>query len=365
MSTPTSSIENIINLFGRRYPSINSEVQHFLDAIENEFITFNRREQPRENVASNTSTTIPINTTHTTSINMEGAAATSTGTGTGTGAGSTANNRGFSLEEQIRRNQYNIRDVIDDYNYNMIQYNRNMEQWLIRYNDNFYQYQRNTANIINMLHEFQSYTQQNNSRYTPRNTRAGQRYTTRNTTNPLNWATFIPLRYTNTNRDAFTRLTHQQITSSTQNIEYTDEMTETRCPISWEDFNLGDQICQIRGCGHIFKPVSLMNWLQTNTHCPVCRYDLRTYTGASPHRVFGENDVSLNPVNIVNQSSNENPYNDLNVTTDVETIYTTTFDLNQNSIDNLDAILDSVMQQIGNDIVRSFDSSNNQYRLTG
>ena len=62
-------------------------------------------------------------------------------------------------------------------------------------------------------------------------------------------------------------------------------MDEERCPISWEDFVVGEQICQIKECEHIFKSTSLLNWLRTNSHCPVCRYDLRTYNGTTPGRV--------------------------------------------------------------------------------
>ena len=68
-------------------------------------------------------------------------------------------------------------------------------------------------------------------------------------------------------------------------------------------------------------------------------------------------DVSLNTVDMDTQHANENPYIDNN--DEIETIYTTSIDLDINSINNLDAILESVMQQIGDDIIRSYDASNN------
>jgi len=277
-----------------------------------------------------------------------------------------------------------------------------MERWMISYNDNFHQYQRNTEHIISLLQEFQTHIIHVQSRTNvinppatrianpPRaNTRTGNRYTTRNNTNPINWTAFIPLRY-NSTRYLDNRLTQAQIDISTQIIEYNADMDEERCPISWEDFVVGEPICQIKECEHIFKSASLLNWLRSNSHCPVCRYDLRTYNGTTPGRVnrtttnrsnrsstngqgtftppttnslgsrrspeeFGqviESDVSLNTIDMDNQYTNENPY--IN-----ETIYTTSIDLDINSINNLDSILESVMQQIGDDIVRSYDLSNN------
>ena len=250
--------------------------------------------------------------------------------------------------------------------------------------NNFHQYQRNTEHIISLLQEFQTHIIQTQSRTNvvnppatrlanpPRaNTRTGNRYTTRNNTNPINWTAFIPLRY-NSTRYLDNRLTQAQIDISTQIIEYDADMDEERCPISWEDFVVGEPICQIKECEHIFKSTSLLNWLRTNSHCPVCRYDLRTYNGTTPGRVsrntsnrlnrtrpeqVSDIDVSLNTVDMDNQHANENPYIDNN--DEIETIYTTSIDLDINSINNLDAILESVMQQIGDDIIRSYDASNN------
>lgn len=334
MSTSTNNMEFFVRAMNRQLPDANWNFQRFLDAVQHEFNRTSRSERT-EHIPSRNN---PVHGAQTHPYN----------------GGENSNTRPSSLDDQIRRNQHSIQDIIEDYNYNMNSYNRSMENWLVRYNDNFYQYQRNTEQIIHMLHDFQSYATQNNVRYNSRNPRTGQRYSTRNTANPINLTTFMPLRY-NSTRHGEMRLTQAQIDISTRTIEYTDNVPEERCPITWEDFTIGEDICQIKGCSHVFKPSSLMNWLRTNSHCPVCRYDLRNYR----EPVVGESDISLNPVDVVNQHTPQNPYNQLNTTTDVETIYTASFDLNQNSLDNLDAILESVMQQIGNDIVLSFDSSNN------
>jgi hypothetical protein len=83
---------------------------------------------------------------------------------------------------------------------------------------------------------------------------------------------YIPRRTQQTNR-----LTQEQINNSTQTIEYDEDMGEERCPITLENFIVGENICRIRHCGHIFKSTGLMQWFQRNVRCPVCRYDIRTY----------------------------------------------------------------------------------------
>lgn len=340
----------------------------------------------------NVSTSFPTSSPNASVLRTSASGSNPTNNRDSTSVQQTSNIRHNSLDDQIRRNQNSIRDMIDDYNENMIQYNRNMDRWMISYNENIHQYQRNTEHIIGVLQEFQTHIIHPPSRTSfvnpPRaNTRTGNRYTTRNTNNPINWTAFIPLRY-NSTRYLDNRLTQAQIDTSTQTIEYNADMDEERCPISWEDFVVGEQICQIKECEHIFKSTSLLNWLRTNSHCPVCRYDLRTYNGTTPGRVsrttsnrsnittpnrsnittpgrvnittpgrVSDIDVSLNTVDMDNQDANENPYIDNN--DEIETIYTTSIDLDINSINNLDAILESVMHQIGDDIIRSYDASNN------
>lgn len=72
-------------------------------------------------------------------------------------------------------------------------------------------------------------------------------------------------------------LTEQQITDATETVPYQSSMTERRCPISLEDFVENEEICRICGCGHIFKKSPLLRWFQTQTRCPVCRFNLRDF----------------------------------------------------------------------------------------
>lgn len=73
------------------------------------------------------------------------------------------------------------------------------------------------------------------------------------------------------------RLSQQQMNAAVETVEYEEDMREERCPITLENFIVGENICRIRHCGHIFKSTGLMQWFHRNVRCPVCRYDVRTY----------------------------------------------------------------------------------------
>ena len=69
-----------------------------------------------------------------------------------------------------------------------------------------------------------------------------------------------------------------QIYEATEVFTYNDDtssrVSDTRCPITLEDFEYGEELCQIRHCRHIFKWTSLQRWFSRNTHCPVCRHNI-------------------------------------------------------------------------------------------
>lgn len=47
--------------------------------------------------------------------------------------------------------------------------------------------------------------------------------------------------------------------------------SESRCPISLDDFIPGEEVYRLRTCGHYFKKEPLCEWLMRRRHCPVCR----------------------------------------------------------------------------------------------
>lgn len=75
--------------------------------------------------------------------------------------------------------------------------------------------------------------------------------------------------------------TLRQIQRSTRCYNYTQEESEEepdiRCPITREEFNVGEEICVIRHCNHKFKKEPLYQWFNSNVRCPVCRFDIRDY----------------------------------------------------------------------------------------
>jgi hypothetical protein len=97
-----------------------------------------------------------------------------------------------------------------------------------------------------------------------------------------------------------TRLTQEQMNNAIETIEYEENMIEERCPITLENFAVGESICRIRHCGHIFKSSGLMQWFNRNVRCPVCRYDIRTYDGEQSPQVEERVDSSRNLVNTRN-----------------------------------------------------------------
>ena len=79
-------------------------------------------------------------------------------------------------------------------------------------------------------------------------------------------------------------------------------LNEKRC-------NNGEQVFQIKHCGHNFRENALRNWFRTNVRCPVCRYDIRDYS-ISDSSGDVVSDLSGNSINNIDTatdiSNNEN-----------------------------------------------------------
>jgi hypothetical protein len=154
---------------------------------------------------------------------------------------------------------------------------------ILRYNDNMIQYQRNMTQMVSLInmnnltfrHRLQEIRNDRNTQY--RNTNPQQRTRFQHYQNiPFNnWTFQTPLFSTSQNRP----LTQQEINTMTTTITFNDEtrneITETRCPISLDNFQSGDTLCKINGCNHIFRKDNLLNWFRRNSKCPICRFDLR------------------------------------------------------------------------------------------
>lgn len=70
----------------------------------------------------------------------------------------------------------------------------------------------------------------------------------------------------------------QQVMAATEIYLYDNTpTTDLSCPITLEEFVLGEELCRIRHCRHVFTWRYLQEWFCTNSHCPVCRYNIRDF----------------------------------------------------------------------------------------
>jgi hypothetical protein len=119
-------------------------------------------------------------------------------------------------------------------------------------------------------------------------------------------------------------LSREEIARETMTYGFTEEMIiydnqtgepTNVCPISLEAFQVGDVVCEIRGCRHKFKRPSLITWLRRNTKCPVCRFDLaREETPVVDASGQEQPPPVLDPSGQEQDSSNENPGQNLQST---------------------------------------------------
>ena len=126
-------------------------------------------------------------------------------------------------------------------------------------------------------------------------------------------------------------LTPEEIIQETIDTVYdsSNNRMSSQCPISFDDFQLGESVLQIRRCGHIFKPVELRRWLARRTGCPVCRCNLRPtpndalpnddeFATASPPQLLEELPTLTNDDALPNDDSRHNEYSDLPNLDDME-----------------------------------------------
>ena len=125
--------------------------------------------------------------------------------------------------------------------------------------------------------------------------------------------------------EGIVRLTDEQIERAIERIVYdasmsnsynesntnnTAEVVADRCPICLEDFQIGEEVCRIRVCGHIFKQPGLLRWFQRNNHCPVCRRNVieNQPSTESPPPARSQNRPVINrPINNLLETHIRNP----------------------------------------------------------
>lgn len=166
-------------------------------------------------------------------------------------------------QNNVDREYEMLNDLIYYYSRNIREYNTNMRELIFRVED----YQTSRRNTR---------TSRNRNRYT------NSYYNTMNGENPFRM--YYHTQWIPTNPPASAVLTREEISRATLTYGFIEEMIirdvsgdiTNVCPISLETLQIGDVICEIRGCAHKFKRPNLMTWLNRNSNCPVCRYNLRT-----------------------------------------------------------------------------------------
>ncbi len=127
-------------------------------------------------------------------------------------------------------------------------------------------------------------------------------------------------------------LTHREIERSVSTIAYSSEETETRCPISFEDFCVGERVCKINTCGHIFKREPLYQWLNNHNTCPVCRANVLQPVRSSPANII--NEYSNYIAYTLLSGLNTNPSNIQTYTFDIPLYYDTSGNTGSSNISN-------------------------------
>ncbi len=204
----------------------------------------------------------------------------------------------------------NFRELIHGYNENMRYHHRTLETYHRNINHSIELLRVIFNRIVNNSRSYQ------NERREPRN--SDNYFRDRSSTNPRNVNTnsnlemdistliylfTTPLQNMNGIRNQENRyLTNSQIERSIEMITYDSETIEVRhCPITLDNFVENEEICRIRGCGHIFRKQPLLQWLEIHVGCPVCRYDLRDFS----NNIVDENSIPTNNMFDVNRQGSQ------------------------------------------------------------
>jgi hypothetical protein len=191
-----------------------------------------------------------------------------------------------------------LRDIMNVYNSNMIEYHNNTRlslQLLQNYLNQVSSNSRESSNYYNPASSNRRETveiprqqqlpqQRRNSINSRSNTNISD--TSNNREHLLSYVVYRPTIRTQDAtalRNFFQNIivypTREQIQGATQLITYNTniENISTSCPITLDEFQDGDVIRQIKHCRHVFHEQSIQNWFRSNVRCPVCRYDIREY----------------------------------------------------------------------------------------
>ena len=114
------------------------------------------------------------------------------------------------------------------------------------------------------------------------------------------------------NRVASIRPSQYQINIATQRLTFgnIDDPKNYICPISQEEFSHTDEIIQIKHCKHNFSIPFLLHWFESNTSCPLCRYDIRRHGYSGLEDILNNYSNNNNEDNENNEDTNNNENNE-------------------------------------------------------
>ena len=188
------------------------------------------------------------------------------------------------------------------------------------YNNNMNEYQRNMGLLATMVYSngqlFRWTMMQSSQRAYNRIPTQGPYFTYSNMRPPMRTAT--P-----------SSISEQEMNTIVRTFTFSEEISpslnETRCPISLQEYNNGDELCEINACGHVFLKSNLLRWLQRNNTCPICRRQLRENPRPNTNMYSFFNDGSTNSIDLFSDTfwrDIQNIYNDpsgneINVSIDI------------------------------------------------
>ena len=163
---------------------------------------------------------------------------------------------------------------------------------LMRYNDNISRYQENMESLISIFRNFVP----------------TQRYNSRATTEPPTtfYYSWVP-QTQQTPENVIVSPSDEEIDRATTNSQYNPEAPSmnTRCPITLDNFQEGDDVTVITHCGHAFKSTAFTSWFRRNVRCPICRYDIREYRGSGENSIPDETqEINNNTDDVSNNTYN-------------------------------------------------------------
>lgn len=162
---------------------------------------------------------------------------------------------------------------------------------------------------------------------------------------------------TNPLRDVLVTPTQDQIYNATLNYSYDNELqlTNISCPITLEDFQQGDNVRQIRHCGHTFREPAIQNWFRQNVRCPVCRYDIRDYVAPSQQE-DEEQEEEASPMaqaSPIHSSASPDLSNNVSTMTSLQNIET---ELVRNITQSINSLLNNAMfSDLSNNFMHEFE----------